>query len=150
MYSSYIPPPPDGITDAFRRGIPTSRRSSGLTIWMTLRAHGWNVIREAVQRNVDLTRSLEDQLRESGFNVLPDGVLSIACARWEPAGHSEQDLNDLQRKISNAVIESGRSWFSTANHDGKVWLRMNLVNIHTQQHHIDEFVQLLNEVVTNP
>ena len=29
--------PSDGTIDAFRRGLPTSRRSSGLTIWMTLR-----------------------------------------------------------------------------------------------------------------
>jgi len=79
---SYIPG--DGSVDAWRRGIPTTRRSTGFTVWMAIRAHGWRTIREAVRRNIELTRLLEQLLNERGFTILPDGKLSIACARWEP------------------------------------------------------------------
>src|SRR4029077_18838512 len=41
---SYIPE--DGAVDAWQRGMPTSRRSSGLAVWMGLRAHGLATIRE--------------------------------------------------------------------------------------------------------
>ena len=78
---SYIPG--DGVVDAWRRGIPTTRRSSGFTVWMAIRAHGWRIIREAVRRNIELSRLLERLLAERGFTVLPDGRLSIVCARWE-------------------------------------------------------------------
>lgn len=138
---SYIPG--DGSVDAFRRGVPTSRRSAGLTIWMALRAHGWNVLREAVTQNVNLTRNLEAQLRQAGFRVLPDGQMSIACARWEPDKIDERGLNQLQTDIAQTVIASGRAWFSTVEFEGQIWLRLNLVNLHTRQHHIDDLAQLI-------
>jgi aromatic-L-amino-acid decarboxylase len=139
--TSYIPG--DGEIDPFRRGLPTSRRSSGLTIWLTLRAHGWQIIREAVERNIRLTRLLEDLLRDSGFRVLEDGRLSIACARWEPPGATTTALDDLQAAIARAVVETGRAWFSTVRHEGVLWLRLNLVNIHTREHHIRDLAGLI-------
>ncbi len=142
--ASYIPSGGDAV-DPFRRGLPTSRRSSGLTIWMTLRAHGWNAIREAVERNIRLTRFLEELLFDAGFRVLEGGKLSIACARWEPAGVEAVVLDQLQTEIAQTVIDSGRAWFSTVKHEDEIWMRLNLVNIHTQDHHIDTLAKLLSE-----
>jgi aromatic-L-amino-acid decarboxylase len=139
--ASYIPQG-DSI-EAYRRGLPTSRRGSGLTIWMTLRAHGWKVIREAVARDIRLTRYLEDLLREAGFRVLDGGQLSVACARWEPEGVEAVALDELQASIARAAVDTGRSWFSTVKHDGAVWLRLNLVNIHTREHHIESLAELI-------
>src|SRR5207237_6639034 len=62
---SYIPG--DGAVDAWRRGIPTTRHSSGFPVWMAIRAHGWRTIREAVRRNIGLTRLLEGLLTDRGF-----------------------------------------------------------------------------------
>lgn len=139
--ASYIPR--DEEVDPFRRGVPCSRRSSGLAVWMTLRAHGWNVIRDAVERNIRLTRQLEERLAARGFNVLGGGQLSIACARWEPAGLGRADLDALQQKIAQAVIATGEAWFSTVHHDGAVWLRFNMVNYHTRERHVDRLVELV-------
>ncbi len=142
--ASYIPD--DGTVDPFRRGLPTSRRSTGLTAWMTLRAHGWNVIREAVERNIRLTSQLEDLLREAGFRVLEGGQLSVACARWEPAGVEGNALDELQASIAQAVVATGKAWFSTVKHEGVVWLRLNLVNIHTREHHMETLAGLIARI----
>ena len=139
--ASYIPG--DDTVDPFRRGLPTSRRSTGLTIWMTLRAHGWNVIREAVERNIRLTSQLEDLLRDAGFRVLDGGQLSVACARWEPPGVEATVLDELQTRIAQSVVATGRAWFSTVKHEGVVWLRLNLVNLHTREHHIETLAELI-------
>src|SRR5262249_57659382 len=84
---SYIPG--DGVLDAWQRGIPTTRRSSGLAVWMGLRAHGLAVVREAVERNISLMRLLERLLAARGFRILEGGELSICCARFEAAGRSD-------------------------------------------------------------
>ncbi len=141
--TSYIPG--DGTADPFRRGVPTSRRGTGLTVWMALRAHGWRVIREAVDRNIRLTRKLEDLLRDAGFRVLDGGELSVACARWEPAGAEATALDKLQTRIAREVVATGRAWFSTTSHEGVAWLRMNLVNIHTREHHVEALAALVAE-----
>lgn len=139
--ASYIP---RGATpDALRRGLPTSRRASGLTVWAALRAHGWTTIRDAVGRNIALCRRLEGQLAEHGFRVLPDGELSIVCARWEPPDASPEAVDALQRRLAERVVATGEAWFAPVLHAGRVWLRFNLVNLHTRERHLDRLVELL-------
>jgi glutamate/tyrosine decarboxylase-like PLP-dependent enzyme len=139
--SSYIPG--DGAVDAWRRGIPTTRRSSGFAVWMGLRAHGWRTIREAVERNIALMRLLEELLAKQGFRILPQGELSIACARWEPPGFDGERVDRLQEAISREVIGSGQAWFSTVRHQARTWLRFNLVNLYTREHHIHKLASIV-------
>jgi aromatic-L-amino-acid decarboxylase len=142
---SYIPT--DGAVDAWRRGIPTTRRASGFTAWMAIRAHGWQTIREAVRRNIGLTRLLEQLLAESGFTVLPEGKLSIACARWEPSHGDSPSSDRLQEELRGRVVATGKTWFATVRHGGRSWLRFNMVNLHTREAHIRSLVDLLRESV---
>jgi aromatic-L-amino-acid decarboxylase len=136
--ASYIPG--DGTVDAFRRGLPTSRRSSGLAVWLAVRAHGWSAVRAAVHRNVELSRLMESRLADAGFRVLPDGELSIVCARWEPAGCRPDEIDALQDRIAEQVRASGVAWFATVRHEELVWLRLNMVNIHTRERHVRAIV----------
>ncbi len=140
---SYIPG--DDAVDAWRRGIPTTRRASGFTVWMAIRAHGWRTIRDAVRRNIALTRLLEERLADRGFTVLPDGRLSIACARWEPPHLDAPACDRLQGAIAQRVVARGEAWFATVRHAGRLWLRFNLVNLHTRAEHIHHLVDLLHE-----
>ncbi len=142
--ASYIPNA--GHIQAYCRGLPTSRRASGLAAWFGLRTAGWNIIEEAIRRNIDLTRDLERQLLQRGFRVMPGGSLSIACARWEPAGWDPQALNRLQESISEVIRREGEAWFATTHCDGQVWLRFNMVNLHSQQQHIDRLADLVSQV----
>jgi aromatic-L-amino-acid decarboxylase len=142
-HGSYIPG--DGSVDAWRRGIPTTRRSSGFTAWMAIRAHGWQTIREALRRNIGLTRLLEQLLAERGFTVLPDGKLSIACARWEPPHLDGPSCDRLQEELARRVVATGEAWFSTVRHAGRSWLRFNMVNLYTREEHIRRLVDLLHE-----
>jgi aromatic-L-amino-acid decarboxylase len=143
---SYIPT--DGELDAWQRGIPTTRRSSGLAVWMALRAHGWRTIRAAVRSNIDLTRLLEALLAERGFRILEGGELSIACARWEPSDLSAEAVDALQEAIARDVVASGKAWFSTTRHAGRTWLRFNMVNLYTREHHVRSLADLLATTAT--
>jgi aromatic-L-amino-acid decarboxylase len=140
---SYIPG--DGSIDAWRRGIPTTRRSSGLTVWMAIRAHGWRTVREAVRRNISLTRLLERLLTDRGFTALAGGQLSIACARFEPPHGDPSAYDRLQEELARRVVATGAAWFSTVRHRGRTWLRFNLVNLHTREEHIRRLVDLLDQ-----
>jgi aromatic-L-amino-acid decarboxylase len=141
--TSYIPQ--QGGIDPFTRGLPTSRRSSGLTVWMALRAHGLSAVREAVRSNIGLIRLLEDLLAEAGFRVLGGGELSVACARWEQSGSSAESIDRAQRRIASEIVDSGEAWFSTTRHEGKTWLRFNLVNLYTRERHVRHLAELVIE-----
>ncbi len=140
--ASYIPQddtgtsglPPVAPVDPFLRGFPTSRRSSGFTVWLALRAHGWKTIRDAVRRDIELTRRLERGLAAKGWEVLGGGELSVCCARpprEEPA------------EVAKRLVASGQAWFATVKHAGKVWVRFNIVNLHTRERHVDALLDRL-------
>jgi aromatic-L-amino-acid/L-tryptophan decarboxylase len=139
---SYIPG--DEVLDAWQRGMPTTRRSSGVAVWMGLRAHGLAAVREAVERDIVLMRLLETRLASHGFRILEGGELSICCARFEPAGRGDSEIDALQVRITAQVVASGEAWFSTVVHAGRTWLRFNLVNLHTREAHIHHLADLVN------
>ena len=145
--ASYIP---DGDrVDGYRRALPTSRRAAGFPIWMALRAHGLRAVREAVVRNIELARRLEEGLSNEGFRVMPGGELSIACARYEPSGWTPEAIDDLQREIAAAAVRSGMTWFGTVSASGEAWLRFCVVNTFTREHHIDALVQRLSAIAVD-
>ncbi|MHC5003610.1 MAG: hypothetical protein ACYTJ0_10845, partial [Planctomycetota bacterium] len=90
--------------------------------------------------NVELSRRFETRLAERGFRVLPDGELSIACARWEPSGWTPDDVDRLQGAVAERVRSTGDAWFSTVVHEGRAWLRLNMVNLHARERHVDRIV----------
>ncbi len=145
LAASYIPT--CNSVGAWQRGLPTSRRASGFTAWMALRIHGWGAVREAVRRNVDLSRLLEKKLEAIGFHVMPGGELSVVCSRFERAGASPEQMDAEQSRIALAVSDDGVAWFSTVNHDGRLWLRMNMVNIYTRERHLDALIEVLKRIV---
>jgi aromatic-L-amino-acid/L-tryptophan decarboxylase len=141
--ASYIP---DGdYREAYCRGLPTSRRATGLAIWFGLRAVGWKRIERAILDNLRLTRLLEERLRRAGFRVLEDGRLSIACARWEPAGWDDAARDRLQVAIASEIRRAGDAWFATTAHQDQIWLRWNMVNLHSRQEHVERLaVQVID------
>ncbi len=141
LETSYIPG--DGELDAFCRGLPTSRRNMGISVWATLRAHGFDTIRAAVRRNIRQMRRLENRLEAEGCTVLPDARLSIACVRVPATGLDEAALDTFQGQIAEHVQAEGKAWFSTTRHGGRTWLRFNTVNLHTRNTHIDEMADLV-------
>lgn len=144
--ASYIPA--DDEVDGFRRGLPTSRRCSGFAIWMAFRAHGLAAIRDAVRRNIDLARRLETALRQRGFHVMDGGELSVACARWEPPGRTDDEIDLEQERIASAVVASGHAWFGTVRVAGRTWLRFALVSRLTRERHIDRLADRLEAIAT--
>ncbi len=138
-----------GSVDSLLRGIPTSRRASALAIWMGLRAHGWATVRDAVRRNVELTRLLERLLEDAGFAVMPGGELSAACARWQPGSLDAADLDRLQERIAADVVASGKAWFATFRYRDRTWLRFNMLNLYTREHHIRLLVELVIETAAS-
>lgn len=122
--------------DPYLRGLVTSRRCSGFAVWLALRAHGWRAIREAARRNIAQARALEASLAAGGCEVLPGGALSVVCARF-PSRRGEAATEALQRAIADRVVGDGQSWFGTVRHDGRTWMRWNIVNLYTRERHID-------------
>jgi glutamate/tyrosine decarboxylase-like PLP-dependent enzyme len=138
--SSYLPRQP-GVLDVYRRGVATSRRATGLSLWLALRAHGWAQIRTGVRRSIAMARRLAQALARDGFEILPGGELSTVCARWPLPDGEAGDA--LQEEIAARAVASGQTWFATVRHAGRTWLRLCVVNQNTDERAIDAVAGLI-------
>lgn len=141
-------PPPDDPRQAFAYQAPEgSRRARAFAVWATLRAYGADGYREMVERHIDLTARLAARIdEEPHFERLADAPLNIVCFRWCPAGVAEDELDSLNRRLGEALLEDGRVFAGTTLFEGRVAFRPAIVNWQTREEDVDLLVDVLKEL----
>ncbi len=98
-------------------------------MWATLRAYGREGYRAIVERHLDLAQRLAARVDDApDLERLADVPLNIVCFRYRPEGVAEERLDDLNRRLGEAVIADGRVAFGTTNFGGVVALRPAITN----------------------
>ncbi|MGE5689632.1 MAG: pyridoxal phosphate-dependent decarboxylase family protein [Pseudomonadota bacterium] len=124
-----------------------SRRARSLAVWATLRAYGRDGYRAMIERHLALARRLAAQVdAEPDLERLADVPLNVVCFRYRPAGVPEGELDDLNRRLGDAVIEDGRVYFGTTVYGGAVAFRPAIVNWRTRPEDVDTVVPTILEL----
>ncbi|HSC91556.1 MAG TPA: pyridoxal-dependent decarboxylase [Gaiellaceae bacterium] len=124
-----------------------SRRARALPVWATLQAYGRNGYRAMVERHVELARRLGDQVdAEPELERLADVDLNVVCFRYRPAGVADEELDELNRRLGQAVLDDGRVYFGTTVYGGKVAFRPAIVNWRTGPADVDLVVPTVLEL----
>ena len=130
-------------------GPETSRRARSLAVWATLRAYGRDGYRAIVERHLDFARHLAARVDEaSDLERLAEVQLNIVCFRWHPPGVPEDRLNELNRRLADAVLADGRVFVGSTIYEGKVALRPAIVNWMTAERDVDLLVDVVRELGT--
>jgi glutamate/tyrosine decarboxylase-like PLP-dependent enzyme len=145
--AAYLPPL-DSPRPAFAYQAPEgSRRARAFTVWATLRAYGGDGYRAMVERSLDVAAHLARRVdAEPHFARLADVPLNIVCFRWEPPGVQEEELDDLNRRLGEALLEDGRVFAGTTLFEGKVAFRPAIVNWQTETADVDLLMDVLIEL----
>jgi glutamate/tyrosine decarboxylase-like PLP-dependent enzyme len=124
-----------------------SRRARAFAVWTTLRAYGAEGYRAMVERHLDLAARLAARVdAEPGFERMADAPLNIVCFRWRPPGAPEEELDGLNRRLGEALLEDGRVFAGTTLFEGKVAFRPAIVNWQTREEDVDLLVDVLVEL----
>lgn len=116
-------------------------------VWATLRAYGRSGYQAMVERHVQLARRLAEQVdAEPELERLADVPLNVVCFRYRPAGVAEDELDELNRRLGQAVLDDGRVYFGTTVYDGKVAFRPAIVNWRTRPEDVDLIVSTVLEL----
>jgi glutamate/tyrosine decarboxylase-like PLP-dependent enzyme len=100
-----------------------------------------------VERHVGLARRLADQVdAEPHLERLADVPLNVVCFRFRPAGPDEGEVDELNTRLGQAVLDDGRVYFGTTTYGGKVAFRPAIVNWRTQQDDVDLIVPTVLEL----
>ena len=144
----YLPAPDDPRPNTSSLSPENSRRARALAVWATLRAYGRDGYRTMVERHVRLARHLAAQVdRRPELELLAEPQLNIVCFRARPAGVPEAQLDDLDRRLGEALLADGRVYCGTTVYDSRVAFRPAIVNWQTTEADVEALVEVLIQLV---
>ncbi len=124
-----------------------SRRARSLAVWATLRAYGRDGYQTMVERHVALAGRLAEQVdAEPELERVAEVPLNVVCFRYRPTGVEEAELDELNTRLGQAVLDDGRVYFGTTTYAGKVAFRPAIVNWRTEAVDVDLIVPTILEL----
>jgi glutamate/tyrosine decarboxylase-like PLP-dependent enzyme len=145
--AAYLPPGDDTRVNWGFMGPEGSRRARALAIWATLSAYGRSGYRLMVERHLELAQRLAERVdQEPELERLAEVPLNIVCFRWRPAGASDPELDQLNRRLGEALLRDGRVFAGTTVFEGKVAFRPAIVNWRTGPADVDALIDVLLEL----
>jgi glutamate/tyrosine decarboxylase-like PLP-dependent enzyme len=145
--AAYLPPPDDPRPNFGFLGPESSRRARGLAVWATLRAYGRSGYRTLVERCLELAQRIAGRVDHArDLQRLADVPLNIVCFRFRPDGRSDEELDALNRRLGEAILEDGRVYVGTTVYRGRVAFRPAVVNWRTTEADVDLLVDVVREL----
>jgi aromatic-L-amino-acid/L-tryptophan decarboxylase len=126
----------------FEESLELSRRFRALRLWLSLRYHGLQAFRAAMQKDLDLAQRLATAIaKRPDLELLAPVELSAVCFRYTGTGdRSEEELNRENAAILKRVVQRGRVYLSNATLRGRFSLRACIVNHRTTEADVDSVV----------
>jgi len=136
--------PEHGEVNVADRGVALTRRFRALKIWLSVQMLGVGWFRDLVERGLRLAEYAELKLKEAGFQIVHPRQLSIVCFRALPADHTDEQIDELNHRLVDDLLQSGEAFLSSTRLYGRVALRMCFINWRTTTGDVDRIVELLH------
>jgi len=122
-----------------------SRPFRSLKLWTAIRAHGAQAFRDAIGRNIELARELEQQVRAAENLELVVGSPDLSTVPFRRLPTSG-DVDQHNLRLARTMQDDGRVYVTSAVIDGRACLRPCIVNFRTTSDDIGALVDLTQEL----
>jgi len=132
----------------YDHGVQLTRRFRALKLYMSVKTFGMSAFRKAIEYNLKLAEKTESLLRKSAqWEVISPATLAIINFRYNPIDKNfiEKELDNLNQKISEKVMESREALLVTTILQDQVVLRMCLINPRTTLQDVKETINLCED-----
>jgi glutamate/tyrosine decarboxylase-like PLP-dependent enzyme len=147
--ADYLPAEDDPRPTMGAIGPESSRRGRSFAVWATLAAYGREGHRRIVEHCIDMALHLADRVADSAdFELMAETSLNIVAFRYNPGGMSEDQLDELNRLLGNAVLADGRFMVGTSKLGKRTIIRPAFSNWRTRAADVDDFLEVLRELGT--
>ena len=145
--AAYLPGPDDPRGGYGFLGPESSRRARALPIWATLAAYGRAGYRALVERHCDLAAHLAARVDAApDLQRLAEVPLNVVCFRYRPAGLAEAELDSVNQRLGEALLDDGRVYAGTTIYGGHVALRPAISNWRTTAADLDLLVDVVRDL----
>jgi glutamate/tyrosine decarboxylase-like PLP-dependent enzyme len=142
--ADYLPATDDPRPTLGAIGPESSRRARGFAVWATLKAYGREGQRQIVEHCLDNAQYLAGKVEASPhLELMAEVPLNIVAFRFNPGEMSNEELDQLNRKLGEAVLADGRFLVGTSKLGPRTIFRPAFSNWRTRSEDIDEFVDVV-------
>lgn len=125
-----------------------SRDFRGLRAWLPIKLFGIDAFRSSLDEKLDLARWAADQLRSvPDMEILAEPQLSLVAFRWAPPGHSEGELNDLNRELLASVNARKNVYITGTVLRSRYALRICVLSFRTHRDRMERCVSDIQECI---
>ncbi len=143
----YLPVGSDAHPSHSDHGPEMSRRARSLAVWATLKAYGRVGHREMIDRHISLAKRVGEQVdADPDLELLAPVRLNVVCFRYRPRGAREERLDELNRRLGDAIQADGRVYFGTTRYGERVAFRPAISNWRTTETDVDLIVEITKEL----
>lgn len=140
----------DGEINYGNIGIELTRPTRSLKLWFTLQTLGTKEMSRRIEHGVYLAEYAKKVLDNlDNWEIVSDPNLAIINFRYVPSGMSNQEIDDLNNKISHLALEENYAGVFTTVLNGKVVLRMCSINHETTENDIRQTISKLDKFAKN-
>jgi aromatic-L-amino-acid/L-tryptophan decarboxylase len=126
----------------FEESMELSRRFRALKLWLSLRYHGLQAFRAAIQKDVEHAQRLAATIKSSPeLEIVGPVELSAVCFRHRLTKESSEEMrNHFNLAVLKRVVSRGKVYLSNTELKGRFCLRLCIVNHRTRDTDIDAVV----------
>ncbi len=137
----------EGRLDFNEHTFQLSRNAKSLKIWMSVKTYGMRRIRTMIQKDIDLTHYLSDQIEASNdFELMSRSHLAVSCFRFVGGLKNEEKITELNQTLISALEKDGRVFITGTKLNGKFVIRACIINHRKQKEDIDYLLEVIRDV----
>ena len=125
-------------------GPESSRRARSFAVWATIKAYGRTGHRRIVEHCLDLAQHFSQQVNNAAqLELMNDVQLNIVAFRYNPGGLKEEQLNELNERLGEAVLAYGRFLVGPSRIGSRIVFRPAFSNWRTRFSDVEEFAEVV-------
>jgi len=145
--ADYLPAEDDPFPTLGAIGPESSRRARGMAVWATLKAYGREGCRRIVEHTLDLAQRCAARVTEApDLELMAPVQLNIAPFRYNPGGLDDATLDELNRRLGQAVQDDGQFLVGTSKLGQRTLFRPAFSNWRTRPEDVDAFIIRVREL----
>jgi L-2,4-diaminobutyrate decarboxylase len=103
--------------------------------------------KEYIDSRYELTSRFAERIKsDRQFELAAEPESNIVCFRYMSDGQSEESLNKINSDIRDKIIKSGAYYIVQAELNGKIWLRLTIINPVTSEADLEDLLILIRSL----
>lgn len=132
--------------DPWDLGMEMSRPHRALKLWVTVQAMGTDAMADVVDYAFFMAKIAEREITAlPNWEITSKPMCGTLTFRYAPDGYTEEQLDDINSRISQLIIKTGYAFIVTTVLKGRKVLRLCLINGNTVDSDVVETIARLDE-----